>query len=92
MIESAKLLVQIASTEYLRGSSQNNLAEAVKYYEHALLVLDQIEGNTQDCDGFVKWLETAKVRVSLGQIYKQMQDRVSAFDHFQKAAECISRQ
>jgi tetratricopeptide (TPR) repeat protein len=62
----------------------------VKYYEHALLVLGQIEG--QNCDGFIKWLETAKVRVSLGQIYKQMKDRVSAFDHFQKAAECISRQ
>jgi hypothetical protein len=35
MIETARLLVHIGATEFMRGC----LDESVKYYEHALLVL-----------------------------------------------------
>ena len=39
MGETARVLIQIASTEYMRGPNKESLNEAVKYYEHALGVL-----------------------------------------------------
>ena len=66
--ETSKIIIDIASTEFIR----NNLAEAMRYYEHAVLVLNQIKKSKdgEESSDLTRWIDLAKVHVSLGQIYK----------------------
>lgn len=66
--ETSKIIINIASTEFIR----NNLAEAMRYYEHAVLVLNQTK-TSKDSDemtDITRLMDLAKVYVSLGQILK----------------------
>lgn len=67
--------MSIASTEFMR----NNMNEALRYYEHAIVVLSQI---SQEGPDLSKWIDLAKVHVSVGHIYRQLNDRVGAFQQF----------
>lgn len=66
--ETSKIIINIASTEFIRS----NLAEAMRYYEHAVLVLNQtkMSKDSDEMNDLTKWMDLAKVYVSLGQIYK----------------------
>ena len=66
--ETSKIIIDIASTEFIR----NNLAEAMRYYGHAVLVLNQIKKSKdgEESSDLTRWIDLAKVHVSLGQIYK----------------------
>ena len=54
--DTSRILINIASTEFIRL----NYSDACRYYEHALGVLRQVEG-----DDATKWVDMAKVYVSL---------------------------
>ena len=60
MKETAKVLVFIASSEYM----DQNLSEAIKYYTHALVVLNQLVIKNE-AEEVLKWIELGKVHVSL---------------------------
>ena len=67
---------------------RNNIQEALRYYQHAIVVLNQVNDEHKSGDGvpdYTRWIDLAKVHVSVGQIYRQFNDKVGAFQHFQKA-------
>lgn len=73
--DTSKILINIASTEFMR----DNLQEALRYYEHALNV---VRGCIEECVGVqekeceLKTLlaDQAKIHVSIAQILKSNQD------------------
>jgi tetratricopeptide (TPR) repeat protein len=81
--DTSKVLINIASSEFM----QDNLQEALRYYEHALNVVrncselctpDDIEYRTLLSD-------QAKIHVSIAQILRGNQDNSKAVQNFKKA-------
>ena len=75
MRDTSKILINIASTEFM----QDNAAEALRYYEHALNVLKNTADYPSISESFKGQLQpeqitlladVAKVHVSAGHIYK----------------------
>ena len=73
--DTSRMIINIASTEFMR----NNISEALRYYEHAIVVLNQTSVGVADIS---KWIELAKVHVSVGHIYRQFNDKIGAFQQF----------
>jgi hypothetical protein len=50
---------------------RQNDKDAIRYYEHALVVLEKCcEDNKIEVDEVLRWIDLSKVHVSLAQIYR----------------------
>ena len=90
MRDTSKILINIASTEFM----QDDAAESLRYYEHALNVLkncpdypslSETYKNQLTPEQIVLTADVAKVHVSIGHIYKSYGESGKAYSHFSQA-------
>ena len=74
--DTGRVLINIASTEYLR----NNSTEALRYYEHALAVLKACRDPSVTVQ-----IDLGKAHVSIAEIERHRGDNRTAFCHYGKA-------
>lgn len=75
--DTSRILINIASTELIR----DNLVEAVRYYEHALHVIQNYEAQNPS-QSQCTLMDAAKVHLSIAKINKQSGDFRNAQEHY----------
>lgn len=87
--DTSKILMNIAGTELI----SDNVPEALKYYEHALSVLQNYKHTTKlnKASEVAVAADTAKVHIQIANIYQQVRDLRKAFDYYQGAVDCLER-
>ena len=69
---TAKVLVNLATVHYLL----KNVPESIKYYKHAIEVLENIEKCCNPKDSFALLAELGKAHMSFGNLYIDLKDSI----------------